>query len=71
MEARIITLRQQQQQVQTRNFTPLTVTRGLEIGRRELVKGQQLLEVTREGVGILQADGEQCAGFEGCSGESQ
>lgn len=71
MEARVVAFRQQQQQVQACHFAPLAVARGLEAGRRELVEGEQLLEVAREGVRVLQADGEQGAGFEGGAGEAE
>lgn len=71
MEARIVALRQQQQEVQPRHLAPLAVARGLEVRRRELVEGEQLLEVAREGVRVLQADGEQGAGFERRAGEGE
>lgn len=69
MEPRIITLGQQQQQIQPRHFTPLAIARRLESGRGKLVKGEELLEVPRESVGVLEADGEERAGFERRAGE--
>ncbi len=71
MKAGIVPLGQQQQQIQARHLAPLAVARGLEVGRRELVEGQQLLEVAGEGVGVLQADGEEGAGFERGPGEAE
>lgn len=71
MEAGVVPLGQQEQEVQARHFAALAVPGGLEARGRELVEGEELLEVAREGVGILEADGEQRAGFERRAGEVQ
>lgn len=71
VEAGVVALGQQQQQVQARHLAALAVARGREARRRPLVKGPQLLEVAREGVRVLPADGEQGARFEGGAGEVQ
>ena len=41
----------------------------MEAGRGEFVEGEELLEVACESVGVLEADGEEGAGFEGLAGE--
>ena len=38
-------------------------------GGGEFVEGEELLEVARESVGVLEPDGEEGAGFEGLAGE--
>lgn len=65
MESRVIALGQQQQQIQAGDFASLT--RGMVFAVRgvgDLVEGEELLVVAYEGVGLLEADGEEGAGLE-------
>lgn len=73
MECRVISLRQQQQQIQPSDFAPLAAVAGVgAVGRfGELIEGEELLVVACEGVGLLEADGEESAGFEGLARKSE
>lgn len=71
VEAGIVVSRQQQQQVEAGDFAALAGA-GVVKGRRgQLVEGEELLEVAREGLGLVQPDGEQRAGFEHGAGEGE
>ena len=71
MELRIVALGQQEQQIQSRDFTSLAVTLRGEGDGGEFVEGEELLVVPREGVWVLEADGQESAGFKGCAREVQ
>lgn len=63
VKARVIALTEQQQQIQACDFAFLRAVVG-EGGGGQVVEGLQLLEVAREGGGVLQADGDEGAELE-------
>jgi hypothetical protein len=72
VEAGVVTLGQQEEQVQAGDLAALAVRVRRRVGGRgQLVEGLQLLVVAGEGVGVLGADGEEGARFEGEAREGE
>lgn len=63
MKSGIVASCQQKQQVKTSDFTPLADVILIEGIGGELVEGEELLEVAREGIGLVKTDGEEGTSF--------